>query len=91
MAIKVDDKLLPEILGGVAGPIYLGIVYLQLILNPRLIMQAEFCFAILDTFFFCILSYSYYFQVISNLPFLLECYAKWCHTANLFHHHHLMF
>jgi hypothetical protein len=39
MAIKVDDKLLPEIFGGVAGPIYLGIAYLQLILNPRLIMQ----------------------------------------------------
>jgi hypothetical protein len=34
MAIKVDDKLMPEIFGGVAGLIYLKIVYLQLILNP---------------------------------------------------------
>jgi hypothetical protein len=39
MAIKVDDKLLPEIFIGVAGPIYLETVYLQLILNPRLLMQ----------------------------------------------------
>jgi hypothetical protein len=31
MAIKVDDKLLPEIFGGVAGPICLKTVYLQVI------------------------------------------------------------
>jgi hypothetical protein len=34
MAIKVDDKLLPHTIGGFAGPIYLKIVYLQLLLNP---------------------------------------------------------
>jgi len=39
MAIKVTDKLLPEIFGGVAGPIYLKIFCLQLILNPRLLVQ----------------------------------------------------
>lgn len=61
MAIKVIDKLLPEIFGGVADPMYLKILYLLFILNPRLPHAGV---NNKPPFFFCILSYSYSFQVI---------------------------